>query len=149
MCNTRSFNLWAKSPDFWALNFSDLSSNDNEIVCNFSKVLKTTRPGFHSIFKICRFSLDNKVCPVLCLKTYLERTRELRSNSNDSLIFISFQKPHKQCILNPLVDGFPCASRRQDYPNITLLIVLEQLTLAKPPLRQTLKPSLKRPVGLI
>lgn len=55
--------------------------------------LKHTRRGYHQEpFKLMNFS-ESKICPVLCLKEYIERTKEMRDNQDE--LFISFQNPFK------------------------------------------------------
>lgn len=75
-----------------ALDINLCNNEGEDIVCQFTKVLKTTRPGHHTILKLCRFNIDNAVCPVLCLKSYIGRTKDIRHSITQ--LFISFQKPH-------------------------------------------------------
>lgn len=40
--------------------------------------------------------IDRSLCPVACLKVYLERTKNWRHKNDDKpLLFLSFKKPHK------------------------------------------------------
>jgi hypothetical protein len=71
-----------------AMDISLCSNDGNVIVCQFTKVLKTTRPGYHTVLKICRFNIDEAYIDI-----YIEGTRDLRQDI--SQLCISFQKPHK------------------------------------------------------
>lgn len=59
----------------------------------FGDLLKQTKPGRHlSELFIEAFKPDYRLCVVLTLNEYIERTSELRNNNQ---LFISFQKPYK------------------------------------------------------
>ena len=68
---------------------------DKEFVkIRFGDLLKQSRPGRHlSELFIEAFKPDYRVCVVLALREYLERTHSLRNDTNQ--LFISFHKPHK------------------------------------------------------
>ena len=55
--------------------------------------LKTTRPNYHLKPLEIERKAEEKVCPVVCLEQYLDRTKTLRGNSDNLLICHS--KPHR------------------------------------------------------
>ena len=65
----------------------------NKLVFHFKKMLKTSRPDFQTTIELFSFPSDDKICPVKCIKTYIERTSDLRGCSN---LFISYFKPHNK-----------------------------------------------------
>ena len=52
---------------------------------------KTTRPGHKACPIVINALEDQVICPVECIKIYLERTRHLRKNES---LFVSMNKPH-------------------------------------------------------
>lgn len=76
-----------------AMRLSLLVYSDKKIAAHFDSVLKTSKPGVHKVFEICKFEEDSSVCPVSCLNSYIEKTKNLRADLDQ--VFISFQKPHK------------------------------------------------------
>lgn len=74
-----------------ALNLDNLIKEENRFTFTFSKILKTSRPGFKHLVQICKFPNDSVICPLECLIEYLKRTSNIRQSKQ---LFVSFQKPH-------------------------------------------------------
>lgn len=66
-------------------------SSQGNMVFTFEKILKTSRPGFKTLLEVSKFEKDSKICPLGCLKKYIEQTKDLRKTRQ---LFISFRKPH-------------------------------------------------------
>ena len=67
-----------------------------EMECTFyiSKLVKTSRPKFHtSPLQFQSYPEDHRLCVVLCLRDYIERTKEFRSKPDSGPLFVSFSKP--------------------------------------------------------
>lgn len=75
-----------------ALDLAFLSKSENVYTFAIHCVTKTSKPGKATKVEILKFSNNNKICPLNCLKMYLEKTATLRSSDR---LFISFSKPHK------------------------------------------------------
>ena len=61
---------------------------------NVREKLKHTRPGRHQDqIELIPFTQDTRLCVVQCLKSYINRTKELRATS--SKLFLSYIKPFK------------------------------------------------------
>ncbi len=74
----------------WTSIFTD------KIICAFGIRAKTSKDGkvakpmvFH------RFESDEKICPVSCLKAYIDRTKIHREAHGTLMVFLSWKKPHK------------------------------------------------------
>ena len=70
--------------------------NLTESSCRFQLLehIKTSKPGQSSnIIEITEFKPDPKICPLVTLRAYLQRTQVLRKS--ESHLFISYVKPHK------------------------------------------------------
>ena len=75
-----------------AFTINNILSIEDKIILNIDKVLKTTRPGFHTTVELCSFPEDSRICPVQCLSTYIERTADIR---NGNSLFVAVLKPHR------------------------------------------------------
>ena len=61
---------------------------------NVWEKLKLTRPGRHQDqIELIPFTQDTRLCVVQCLKSYINRTKELRATSLK--LFLSYIKPFK------------------------------------------------------
>ena len=70
--------------------------NITEDTCNFQLLehIKTSKPGgMATILTFKKYTENQSICPLLTLKEYLVRTKQLRKE--EKKLFISFQKPHK------------------------------------------------------
>ena len=81
------------------LKVSLMNLHDDFVDFSFSGKLKTSKQGKRDLTsKFHRFTEDQRVCPVLCLREYLNRSKDWRYQ-NDSLVleqlFLSYIKPHK------------------------------------------------------
>lgn len=78
------------------INVQNVTLNDSTIIIKIVDLIKTSRPGAcQPLIRLPYITENPKICPALALRMYLNKTRDLRVNSNDKL-FISFKKPHKQ-----------------------------------------------------
>ena len=81
------------------LKVSLMNLHEEFVDFSFNVKLKTSKQGKKdSSSKFHQFNDDQRVCPLVCLRTYLDRSREWRYEG-DSLIqeqlFLSYIKPHK------------------------------------------------------
>ena len=75
------------------LEVKDISFTEDFVEIQMSSLMKQTRPNFHlGPIRLQQFTQDTDLCIVHCLKTYLDKTKDLRS---DGKLFISSQAPHK------------------------------------------------------
>ena len=75
------------------LEVKDISFTEDFVDTQISTLMKQTRPSFHlGPIGLQQFTKDTDLCIVHCLKTYLDKTKDLRS---DGKLFISSQDPHK------------------------------------------------------
>lgn len=74
-----------------ALRKSTMITDKDKFTFNFNSILKTSKPGVHQSVSVCRYLKDELICPFLCLRDYLDRTGDIRNDTDD--VFISFQKP--------------------------------------------------------
>ena len=75
------------------LKIQDLKFKQSKCIIVFSGKHKQSRPGFHTEpAEILSFEKNPKLCLVSHLKSYLERTQELRDTVDQLLI--SYVKPH-------------------------------------------------------
>ena len=75
------------------INLSDIKVFPNKIIVPILEKIKQTRPGKHmKPLEFHQYPLEPKLCVPSNLKSYLEKTIELRSNYS---LFISYIKPHK------------------------------------------------------
>lgn len=77
------------------IKIQNIQDDSEKIQIRVDDLIKTSRPNAFQPFIVLPYIRENpKVCPALCLKSYLHRTFPLRLQE-DSL-FISYQKPHKK-----------------------------------------------------
>lgn len=75
---------------------NNIINNDDGIMIKIDDLIKTSRPGVYQPLLRLPYIIENeKICPATALKSYLDKTRTLRSDQSDYL-FISFKKPHKK-----------------------------------------------------
>ena len=78
------------------LHFIDLQNiefRQNSLVIRIGDLVKQSRPGYHmSEMSIPEYSQDNRLCPIVTLKCYMERTKNIRGKTTK--LFISCIKPH-------------------------------------------------------
>ena len=73
---------------------SGMVSQHDSCVFKINNLLKTSRPGKHlSELAFSAYSPDNRLCPILCLAEYVDRTKPLRNGSDQLLV--RFQKLHR------------------------------------------------------
>lgn len=75
-----------------ALDIAFMVSEADKISFHIKTVLKTSKPGLNLIINIHEYVADTSICPMSCLTSYLDATKNLRTSSN---LFIAMQKPHK------------------------------------------------------
>lgn len=70
---------------------------------HMKNLLKHNQPGEPlSSIKVYDFKEDRRICPVRCLKEYVNRTRKLRHGEDQLLI--STSKPHERIAWGVIVD---------------------------------------------
>jgi hypothetical protein len=74
------------------LYLDNLVKSPDRYVFSFNELLKTSKPGNHFALEIRKFD-DTSVCPLTCLKTYLDRTSDIRGDHR--CIFLSLNRPVK------------------------------------------------------
>lgn len=75
--------------------------NTEQISIKVDELIKTSRPNAFQPFIVLPFIKENpKICPALCLKSYIDRTSSLRLQEES--LFISYQKPHKKVLSQTL-----------------------------------------------
>lgn len=78
----------------WLLPLSGLVETEEGVVFKMRHQLKHNKPGEPlSIIKIAKFRQDTRLCPVRCLKSYIERTKVRRGDIDQLLI--STVKPYR------------------------------------------------------
>ncbi|ODM98640.1 putative integrase/recombinase y4rA [Orchesella cincta] len=81
----------ARTQTLASINVNDIVQQPNGIKIRISKMLKTTRPGFHqSEFDIPYFEEKPSLCVGTLIMHYLNMTKDLRKSSQ---LFVSYQKP--------------------------------------------------------
>ena len=67
----------------------------NIIIFSFDRKLKTTKPGRRpEDLEVHMFEENPRICPVITLRSYLNRTKFWRKNPKIGELFISHKKPH-------------------------------------------------------
>lgn len=75
-----------------ALDTKHMGLKTDRVVFHINKILKQTRPGTHlPDIELPRYRYCRRLCIVTLLKEYLERTKDLRG---DTQLLITFVKPH-------------------------------------------------------
>ena len=91
-----------RSSDLHALDLNFRRYTPEGVVFVLPTLTKTRRSGPPKESFYCRFK-EVILCPVHTLQIYEQRTENLRmKNSNESRLFISFQKPHKPVCLSSI-----------------------------------------------
>ena len=75
-----------------ALELSQIVEQPEKITFCVNKILKTSKPGVSHQVEVFAFHADKAICPLICLRKYIERTHNIRGATNQ--LFISFQKPN-------------------------------------------------------
>ena len=85
-----------RSGELSMLNVKWMALYNDRIECSFGIKGKTTKPGkVAKAITFHEFASNRRICPVTCLKSYLERTKQSRTEHNTQLVFLSVKKPHK------------------------------------------------------
>ena len=58
-----------------------------------SDIKTSTHRTPHTRIDIAAYEPDNTICPLTCLKAYINKTKALRNN--ETKLFISYVRPHK------------------------------------------------------
>ncbi|KAL0880771.1 hypothetical protein ABMA27_001972 [Loxostege sticticalis] len=75
----------------------DISKHEQEIVIKISDLIKTSKPGAcQPLIKMPFIHENPSICPALAIETYIEKTRDLRSNLPDDHLFVGVRRPHKK-----------------------------------------------------
>lgn len=74
-----------------AIDIRFLTSTDDKLVFSIKDALKTSKPGKHKHIEIFKYTSPG-LCPVSCVKKYLNMTQNLRGGDR---LFLSLLKPHK------------------------------------------------------
>ena len=84
----------ARSSNLVLLNVESINFVPEGVTCHLVGLSKQSRPGHsHSAIETASFQEDPSICPVGCLKVYLEKTHSFRRGSKQ--LFIGLVKPHK------------------------------------------------------
>ena len=67
---------------------------DSEMSFSLSKPRKAQHSGPLHRVSVAAWRLNDSICPVKCLESYLDRTAALRDANNSASLFISSNKPH-------------------------------------------------------
>ena len=74
-----------------ACSMKHIQISSNKIIFHISTLLKTSKPGHH-LSQVCFHSYeDKKLCPVIYLKEYIKRTKQIRQSDQ---LLIKMSKPH-------------------------------------------------------
>ena len=76
------------------INLSSVHFDDDQLLFSISRPRKSQSSGPLHVFRLKVFKADCAICPVACVRTYIERTTALRACDAASL-FISLNPPHK------------------------------------------------------
>lgn len=77
-----------------SLSIHAMTLSDSDCEFQILEHMKTSKPGTGpTIIHIHRYDPDEDICPLLTLKEYLRRTKDLRGD--DGKLFISYHKPHQ------------------------------------------------------
>lgn len=78
----------------WLLPLSGMRETEQGVVFRMKHQLKHNKPGEPlSVIRLAKFSQDTRLCPVQCLKRYVERTKDMRGEIDQLLI--STVKPYR------------------------------------------------------
>ena len=81
-----------RSQTIHLLDTAHMSKAPDKFIFHLSKPIKTSRPGKRlPIVELCKYE-EESLCVYQTLEHYLQRTESLRK---DSMLFISYAKPHK------------------------------------------------------
>lgn len=79
---------------------NNISFSTDKIQIKIDELIKTSRPGSYQPLIVLPYIKERpEVCPALALKSYVDRTKDLRKENN---LFISYQKPHKKVVAQTL-----------------------------------------------
>lgn len=78
---------------FSKIKISNITFTDNQVLIKIDDLIKTSRIGsLQPILVLPFFTEKIQICPVLTLKTYLDKTQNLRNNHD--YLFTSIRRPH-------------------------------------------------------
>lgn len=73
---------------------NNLVTSEDKYVFYVLDHTKTSKPGKpYDVLQICAFEINPNICPLACLKEYINRTKPLRAS--ETKLFISYVKPFK------------------------------------------------------
>lgn len=79
------------------IKIGNICFREDLIIIKIDNLIKTSRPGTHQpLIRLPYIKENPKICPALALKSYINKTENLRSDRNCDYLFISFKKPHKK-----------------------------------------------------
>ncbi|CAG9138712.1 unnamed protein product [Plutella xylostella] len=79
------------------IKIGNICFREDLIIIKIDNLIKTSRPGTHQpLIRLPYIKENPKICPALALKSYINKTENLRSDQNCDYLFISFKKPHKK-----------------------------------------------------
>ncbi|KAL0831119.1 hypothetical protein ABMA28_001990 [Loxostege sticticalis] len=82
------------------IRINNISFYQDKIQIKIDELIKTSKPGsYHPLIILPYIKENPKVCPALTLKSYIDRTNDIRK---DDFLFISYQKPHKKVVTQTL-----------------------------------------------
>ncbi|XP_049886293.1 uncharacterized protein LOC126380737 [Pectinophora gossypiella] len=83
-----------RAQTFSLIKAENITHNDSGFIIKIPDLIKTSRVGSQQpVLSLPYFSQRPEICPAKTLNVYLNKTRQLRQNTNS--LFISFRKPHR------------------------------------------------------
>ena len=79
------------------ISLSDIHFPDDGCTIHITEKLKQSRPGFHpQPLQLPYYAEDKTLCVVTCLREYIDRTAEFRSEGERSdKLLLCYQQPHR------------------------------------------------------
>ena len=85
-----------RGAELHSLNIKWISRFEDRYICAFGTRAKNSKKGKPAKpIEFKRHSQENKLCPVLCLEEYINRTSSLRAELGSLPLFLSVNRPHK------------------------------------------------------
>ena len=77
------------------ISLSDIHFHDDGCTIHITEKFKQSRPGFHpQPLQLSYYAEDKTLCVVTCLREYIDRTAEFRSEGSEKLL-LCYQQPHE------------------------------------------------------
>lgn len=93
--------LYTRAQSLHLLTISDMCKGSKSYTLFFKSLLKQSRPGFLcGQLELFAYPPDRRLCVVLVLKEYLERTKNLRGSCTD--LFISYAETFAKFYKRPI-----------------------------------------------